>query len=108
MTVNLLFQIDSDLASSQASSRGSSPFLPPAMPLLQVKNVPVMEPYNEAAIDVPPDYLAACGLANSNRSSPSKRAADVSSFSARLFSHSSRDVLNVNLKHLSKIQWICS
>lgn len=64
-------RIDSDLASSQASSRGSSPFLPPAMPLLQVKNVPVMEPYNEAAIDVPPDYLAACGLANSNRSSPS-------------------------------------
>lgn len=54
-------RIDSDLASSQASSRGSSPFLPPAMPLLQVKSVPVMESYNEAAIDVPPELLAASG-----------------------------------------------
>lgn len=63
-------RIDSDLASSQPSSRGSSPFLPPAMPLLQV-NVPVMESYNEAAIDVPPELLSASGLNNSSRSSPS-------------------------------------
>lgn len=63
-------RIDSDLTSSQASSRGSSPFLPPAMPLLQV-NVPVLESYNEAAIDVPPELLSASGLNNSSRSSPS-------------------------------------
>ena len=69
--VHLLLQIDSDLTSSQASSRGSSPFLPPAMPLLQV-NVPVLESYNEAAIDVPPELLSASGLNNSSRSSPSK------------------------------------
>ena len=41
------------------------------MPLLQV-NVPVMESYNEAAIDVPPEWLSASGLDNSSRSSPSK------------------------------------
>lgn len=64
-------RIDSDLASSQASSRGSSPFLPPAMPLLQVKNVPVIEPYNEAAIDVPPELLAASGQTESGSVSPS-------------------------------------
>ncbi|XP_048578269.1 neurabin-1 [Nematostella vectensis] len=45
-------RIDSDLASSQASSRGSSPFLPPAMPLLQMKSVP-LHSYNEMAVDVP-------------------------------------------------------
>ncbi|KAJ7389046.1 Neurabin-1 isoform X1 [Desmophyllum pertusum] len=63
-------RIDSDLASSQASSRGSSPFLPPAMPLLQMKSVPVMESYNEAAIDVPPELLAASGQMGSERGSP--------------------------------------
>ena len=73
MTVYLFFtQIDSDLASSQASSRGSSPFLPPAMPLLQMKTVPVMESYNEAAIDVPPELLATSGLTDSEHGSPSK------------------------------------
>ena len=41
------------------------------MPLLQV-NVPVLESYNEAAIDVPPELLSASGLDNSSRSSPSK------------------------------------
>ena len=41
------------------------------MPLLQV-NVPVLESYNEAAIDVPPELLSASGLNNSSRSSPSK------------------------------------
>ena len=45
-------QIDSDLNSSMASSRGSSPFLPPAMPLLEVTS----QVYNEAAIDVPPEF----------------------------------------------------
>ena len=65
-------QIDSDLASSHGSSRGSSPFLPPAMPLLQVKSVPVLEPYNEAAIDCPPELLAASSQAGSGRASPSK------------------------------------
>ena len=65
-------QIDSDLASSHGSSRGSSPFLPPAMPLLQVKSVPVLEPYHEAAIDCPPELLAASSQAGSGRASPSK------------------------------------
>ncbi|XP_031550651.1 neurabin-1-like [Actinia tenebrosa] len=49
-------RIDSDLASSQASSRGSSPFLPPAMPLLKMKTVPVSDmTYSESAVDVPPE-----------------------------------------------------
>ncbi|KAK3741080.1 hypothetical protein QZH41_009876 [Actinostola sp. cb2023] len=48
-------RIESDLASSQASSRGSSPFLPPAMPLLKMKTVPVSDTYNEVAIDIPPE-----------------------------------------------------
>ena len=42
------------------------------MPLLQVKSVPVLEPYNEAAIDCPPELLAASSQAGSGRASPSK------------------------------------
>lgn len=41
------------------------------MPLLQVKSVPVLEPYNEAAIDCPPELLAASSQAGSGRASPS-------------------------------------
>ena len=41
------------------------------MPLLQMKSVPVMESYNEAAIDVPPELLAISGQTDSGRSSPS-------------------------------------
>lgn len=40
------------------------------MPLLQMKSVPVMESYNEAAIDVPPELLATSGQTDSARSSP--------------------------------------
>ena len=39
------------------------------MPLLQMKSVPVMESYNEAAIDVPPELLAASGLKESDQGS---------------------------------------
>ena len=42
------------------------------MPLLQVKSVPVLEPYNEVAIDCPPELLAASSQAGSGRASPSK------------------------------------
>ena len=41
------------------------------MPLLQMKSVPVIESYNEAAIDVPPELLAASGQTESAQSSPS-------------------------------------
>ena len=40
------------------------------MPLLQMKSVPVMDSYNEAAIDVPPELLVASGQTDSARSSP--------------------------------------
>jgi len=45
------------------------------MPLLQMKSVPVMESYNEAAIDVPPEFLATSGQTDSQRGSPSKHDA---------------------------------
>lgn len=59
-------QIDSDLASSQASSRGSSPFLPPAMPLLKMKTVPVSESYNESLVDTTPDRMSTDSESESN------------------------------------------
>ena len=56
-----------------ASSTGSSPFLPPAMPLLEMKGVPPAGTYKEVPVDVPPDLLLSATQSDSEGGSVGKK-----------------------------------